>query len=129
MNTRNMISSLIICSLLTITPIATVDACQNDIFCVLTSDNPFVVSGGTTLLVGVGLLTSIPAASNATSETFNYYFKKSAQNDAAAFIASNGEIRGAFFESALKTFNAQRPGSNVKDMDVALWLVSANPLL
>ena len=80
-------------------------------------------------MVGLGLLTSIPAASNATSETFNYYFKKSAQNDAAAFIASDGEIRGVFFESELKTFNTQRPNSTLDDRGVALQLLSSNPLL
>ncbi len=129
MNTRNMIRALILGALLTITPKAAAEGCQNSFYCVLKSDNPFVVTGGTTLLVGLGLLTSIPAASNATSETFNYYFKKSAQNDAAAFVASDGEIRGVFFESELKTFNAQRPDSPLDDMGVALLLLSSNPLL
>ena len=131
MNARTMIGALILGPLLTITPIATAEAetCQNSFACGLASDNPFEVTGASILLTGIGFLTSIPATSNATSETFNYYFKKSAQNDAAAFIASDGEIRGAFFESELKAFNAQRPDSNLDDRGFALLLLGSRPLL
>ena len=129
MSPRKTIHSLFLGFLLSLTSTANAESCQNSIVCVLYSDNPFEVTAGTLLMTVTGLFLSIPATSDSTSETFNYYFKKSAQHDAAAFIASNGEIRGAFFESALKTFNTQRPDSNLKDMDVALWLLSANLLL
>ena len=100
--------------------------CRDSIICIAHSDNPFEATAGTSILTGIGLVTSIPGTSNSTSETFNYYFAQSVQNDAAAFIASDGQIRGAFFESELETFKAQRPQSNLGDMSVALLILESN---
>ncbi|AYN92495.1 DUF2388 domain-containing protein [Pseudomonas luteola] len=47
------------------------------------------------------------------------------QDDASAFLASNGEIRGPYLEAALREMRNATPGSSVSDIDLATKILTA----
>ena len=46
-----------------------------------------------------------------------------AQDDAGSFVASDGNIRGPFLESAMQKVRADNPGLKATDMELALSLI------
>lgn len=51
---------------------------------------------------------------------------KSATSDALAFIGSDGEIRGAQFELAVRTYHASYPPPHMNDLQLAQAIAAAN---
>ncbi|MDX9665849.1 DUF2388 domain-containing protein [Pseudomonas sp. P5_152] len=51
-----------------------------------------------------------------------------AQDDAGSFVASDGNIRGPFFESALQKVRADNPGLQATDMELANAILASNTL-
>ncbi|QKE64517.1 DUF2388 domain-containing protein [Aquipseudomonas campi] len=73
----------------------------------------FVVTTDTTI-------ESIGGTSDATSSSFkDDKIILQAQDDAASFVASQGEIRGAFLETALSHARAHYPTGDASDMQLA----------
>lgn len=57
----------------------------------------------------------------------NYDCKQvlAAQDDAAAYVASNGEMRSAALDQALQSLREANPGLEASDMDLASAILSA----
>lgn len=53
-----------------------------------------------------------------TLESTNYY-SQNQQDDAATFVATGGEIKGASLEQTISNHRQMNPGSNLSDMDIA----------
>ncbi|CAI8779333.1 MULTISPECIES: DUF2388 domain-containing protein [unclassified Pseudomonas] len=51
-----------------------------------------------------------------------------AQDDAGSFVASDGNIRGPFLESALQKVRADNPGLQATDMELANAILANNTL-
>jgi len=51
-----------------------------------------------------------------------------AQDDAGSFVASDGNIRGPFLESALQKVRAENPGLKATDMELANAILASNTL-
>ncbi|QHD03776.1 ribonucleotide reductase [Pseudomonas sp. S04] len=51
-----------------------------------------------------------------------------AQDDAGSFVASDGNIRGPFLESALQKVRADNPGLQATDMELANAILASNTL-
>ena len=51
-----------------------------------------------------------------------------AQDDAGSFVASDGNIRGPFLESALQKVRAENPGRQATDMELANAILASNTL-
>lgn len=51
-----------------------------------------------------------------------------AQDDAGSFVASDGNIRGPFLESALQKVRAENPGLQATDMELANAILASNTL-
>ena len=82
-------------------------------FSVNASATSFVVT--TDAIVG-----AIGATSDATSSsTKDDKIVKAARDDAASFVASQGEIRGAHLQAALTHIRAQQPQLQASDMQIA----------
>ena len=82
-------------------------------FSVNASATNFVVT--TDAIVG-----AIGATSDATSSsTKDDKIVKAARDDAASFVASQGEIRGAHLQAALTHIRAQQPQLQASDMQIA----------
>ncbi len=82
-------------------------------FSVNASATGFVVT--TDAIVG-----AIGATSDATSSsTKDDKIVKAARDDAASFVASQGEIRGAHLQAALTHIRAQQPQLQASDMQIA----------
>ena len=63
---------------------------------------------------------AIGATSDATSSsTKDDKIVKAARDDAASFVASQGEIRGAHLQAALTHIRAQQPQLQASDMQIA----------
>jgi uncharacterized protein (TIGR02448 family) len=65
-------------------------------------------------LVASGYVTS-----QVTSAPFDHKLILAAQDDAAAFIASDGQLRGAQLESALVYLRQSRPKLRASDLELA----------
>ena len=70
-------------------------------------------------------------SSGATTGSTYLTFKKdrkviAAQDDAGSFVASNGEIRGPYLESAMKQVRSDNPNLNISDMDLANAILVKN---
>ena len=50
-----------------------------------------------------------------------------AQEDAAAFVASNGEVLGAQLSQALRLIKEKAPETTSTDMDLAIAIINAAP--
>ena len=57
--------------------------------------------------------------SKVTSAPFDHKLIRAAQDDAAVFVASDGQIRGAQLESALRYLRHNPPKLNVSDLELA----------
>lgn len=57
--------------------------------------------------------------SKVTSAPFDRKLIRAAQDDAAVFVASDGQIRGAQLESALRYLRHNPPKLNVSDLELA----------
>ncbi|MCU1728219.1 DUF2388 domain-containing protein [Pseudomonas sp. 7P_10.2_Bac1] len=57
--------------------------------------------------------------SKVTSAPFDHKLISAAQDDAAVFIASNGQLRGAQLESALRYLRQTEPKLNASDLELA----------
>ena len=57
--------------------------------------------------------------SKVTSAPFDHKLIRAAQDDAAVFVASDGQIRGAQLESALRYLRQNPPKLNVSDLELA----------
>ena len=68
----------------------------------VTTGAPFLLTSGTAWL---------------TSKPFEML--KSAKHDALAFIGSDGEIRGAQFELAVRTYHTSYPAPHMNDLQLA----------
>ena len=51
-----------------------------------------------------------------------------AQDDAGSFVASDGNIRGPFLESALQKVRAENPGLQATDMELANAILASHTL-
>lgn len=72
---------------------------------------------GTTDAIGGSLVNTVEGTSDATSG--NNKVILDARDDAASFVGSNGQIRGAYLESALSHIREQQPGLDASDMQLA----------
>lgn len=72
---------------------------------------------GTTDSIGGSLVNTVDGTSDATSG--NNKIILDAQDDAASFVGSNGQIRGAYLEAALTHLREQQPGLAASDMQLA----------
>ena len=72
---------------------------------------------GTTDAIGGSLVNSVEGTSDATSGNDKVILD--AVDDAASFVGSNGEIRGAYLEAALNHMRAQQPELEASDMQLA----------
>jgi len=66
-----------------------------------------------------GLVVSGYATSLVTSAPFDHKLLVAAQDDAAAFIASDGQLRGAQLESALMYLRRTQPKLRASDLELA----------
>ncbi|AJO75848.1 MULTISPECIES: DUF2388 domain-containing protein [Pseudomonas] len=66
-----------------------------------------------------GLVVSGYATSKVTSAPFERKRLLAAQDDAAAFIATDGDLRGARLESALKYLRKTQPQLHAGDLELA----------
>ena len=66
-----------------------------------------------------GLVASAYATSKVTSAPFDLNLLLAAQDDAAVFIASDGQQRGAQLESALRYLRQTQPELNASDLELA----------
>ena len=57
--------------------------------------------------------------SKVTSAPFDHKLIRAAQDDAAVFIASDGQTRGAQLESALRYLRQNTPKLNASDLELA----------
>ena len=74
---------------------------------------------GTTDAIGSSLVNTIEGTSDATSSVGNNKVVLDARADAASFVASNGEMRGAHQEAALLYIRDQLPTLEANDMQLA----------
>ena len=66
-----------------------------------------------------GVVVSGYATSMVTSAPFDHKLLVAAQEDAAAFIASDGQLRGAQLESALDYLRRAQPKLHASDLELA----------
>jgi uncharacterized protein (TIGR02448 family) len=66
-----------------------------------------------------GIVATGYAASMVTSAPFDHKLLLAAQDDAAAFIASDGQLRGAQLESALVFLRRTQPKLHASDLELA----------
>ncbi len=94
--------------------------------CVLREDNPFSLTATIAALILFALANTFKSASEASKENSRQYSQLTL-DDAAYFIASDGTRRGAYFESALKTYrlksSAQVP--SLSDMAFAQLVLTS----
>src|SRR5690606_31848599 len=72
---------------------------------------------GTTDMIGSALVGTSESTTNLTSGDDKVVL--AAREDAASFVASAGEIRGAQLESALQLIRAKAPALQVTDLELA----------
>lgn len=70
----------------------------------------------------VGTSLGTAAVSESTSQAPRAY--RQARDDALAYVASGGEIRGAQLEQALRLFRDEHPQSSLSDRELAQALAS-----
>ncbi|KAF6689508.1 DUF2388 domain-containing protein [Pseudomonas sp. EKM23D] len=77
----------------------------------------------TIMTIGIPLLFSI-GTTDLTMLPFEKFIN--AKNDALAFIGSDGEIRGAKFESAVRAYQASHPAPHMSDFQLAQAIAVLN---
>ena len=81
-------------------------------FCWTQTAAAFDTSTQTTVLTGY-------VTSKVTSAPFENKLIRAAQDDAAAFIASDGQLRGSRLESALYYLRQEQPKLSASDLELA----------
>ncbi|UVE17749.1 DUF2388 domain-containing protein [Pseudomonas sp. LS44] len=89
--------------------------------CIVLSDNPLEFSAFSSF----GLLFTTAATRISTEDAAATHYSHAAREDAAAFVASDGELRGAFFEAELHTFRKRHPSSPMNDREFARLVLNA----
>lgn len=74
---------------------------------------------GTIDAIGASLVNAVEGTSDITSNLGDDKLVRDARDDAARFVASNGEARGAQLEAALKHIRSERPGIEASDVQLA----------
>ncbi|HCJ30520.1 MAG TPA: holliday junction resolvasome, helicase subunit [Pseudomonas sp.] len=74
---------------------------------------------GTIDAIGASLVNTVEGTSDITSNLGDDKLVLDARDDAARFVASNGEARGAQLEAALKHIRTQAPGLQASDLQLA----------
>lgn len=69
--------------------------------------------------IGASLVNTVEGTSNLTSNLGDDKLVLNARDDAARFIASNGEARGAQLEAALKHIRTEAPTLQASDIELA----------
>ena len=83
-------------------------------------------AGGADFVKELGPVSSIgfiSLFSMSTLESTNY-FSNNTRDDAASYVASNGEISGSNFEGAYQDYTSKNPSAKVSKSDFALALIS-----
>ncbi|WP_028241661.1 DUF2388 domain-containing protein [Stutzerimonas azotifigens] len=73
----------------------------------------------TTDLVVGGLLQTTDSTTNLTDSIFDNKIVLAARDDAARFVASDGSVRGAHLEAALRHIRSQTPALEGTDLQLA----------
>jgi uncharacterized protein (TIGR02448 family) len=78
-------------------------------------------AGATSFVVTTdGMVNTVEGTTDVTSSTFgDDKVVREAKDDAASFVASRGEIRGAHLEAALQHIRGKLPELQVDDMQLA----------
>ncbi|MGE6528083.1 DUF2388 domain-containing protein [Pseudomonas sp. NPDC077382] len=74
---------------------------------------------GTIDAIGASLVNTVEGTSDITSNLGDDKLVLDAKDDAARFVASNGEARGAHLEAALKHIRTQAPTLHASDLQLA----------
>ncbi|MBT1122062.1 DUF2388 domain-containing protein [Stutzerimonas nitrititolerans] len=95
--------------------------------CAFGSDNPFIVTAALSALTLYAAVSSFSIITDTSKENDRRY-SQLARDDAAYFLASGGERRGAYFENALRAYRleSRTQTSPVSDLAFA-QLVLASP--
>lgn len=67
---------------------------------------------------------SLYASQQVTSSFSNDKMVQAAQDDAASFVASNGEIRGARIEAVFQKIRTQYPDLKITDLELAEAIIA-----
>ena len=95
--------------------------------CVFGSDNPFIVTAALSALTLYAAVSSFSVITD-TSKDNSRRYSQLARDDAAYFLASGGERRGAYFERALSTYRLESDMQAPPVSDLAFaQLVLASP--
>ena len=73
----------------------------------------------TTDMVVGGLINTVDATSDLTSSLRDDKLVLDARDDAARFVASQGDLRGAHLEAALRQIRSQQPELGASDLQLA----------
>lgn len=74
---------------------------------------------GTIDAIGASLVNTVEGTSDITSNLGDNKLVQDAKDDAARFVASNGEARGAQLEAALQHIRTQAPSLQASDLQLA----------
>ena len=74
---------------------------------------------GTIDAIGASLVNTVEGTSDITSDLGDDKLVLDARDDAARFVASNGETRGAQLEAALGHIRSQAPSLEASDLELA----------
>lgn len=74
--------------------------------CAFGSDNPFIVTAALSALTLYAAVSSFSIITDSSKENSRRYAQL-ARDDAAYYLASGGERRGAYFENALRTYRRE----------------------
>lgn len=74
---------------------------------------------GTIDAIGASLVNTVEGTSDITSNLGDDKLVLDAKDDAARFVASNGEARGAQLEAALQHIRTQAPALQASDLELA----------
>lgn len=78
----------------------------------------------TTDMVVGGLINTVDATSDLTSSLRDDKLVLDARDDAARFVASEGDLRGAHLEAALQHIRSERPQLAASDLQLAQAILS-----
>lgn len=77
-----------------------------------------------------GILREVISSGATTASTYltsrDHKLVVAAQDDASSFVASDGDIRGPYLESAMQKVRADNPGLKATDMELANAILAKN---
>jgi uncharacterized protein (TIGR02448 family) len=77
-----------------------------------------------------GILREVISSGATTASTYltsrDHKLVVAAQDDASSFVASDGNIRGPYLESAMQKVRADNPGLKATDMELANAILAKN---